>query len=229
MPNTDALTATLTEALGLPARLVGETACHLREAGMLSDDPGVEATPDHAVVLLLGLMAAPEPKDAPDCARLYRQLPFDHAARCELLDDGRFGWNDIDDTEPLVDDIRGMGETFGSFLASLIQAFNDASVTNLEPGEIIVGGGLGTASATVSFLVLADGVNVGGLARFSLEPLGGDRHPDDAPQARLDCYASVPGSIFAVMRKFFTGDADGPREAVMPRAEVADLLSEKWL
>ncbi len=227
MPNMDDLTATLTEALGLPLRLVNETAKHLREGGILLDDPGADAAPEQAVTLLLGLMVAPEPKDAPDCVRLYRQLPFDRAARCELLEDGRFGWNDIDDTEPVVDDFRCLGENFGSFLASLIQAYNIASTTNLEPGEIIVGGGLGTASATVSFLVLADGVNVGGLARFSLEPLGGDRHPDDAPQARLDCYASVPGSIFAVMRKFFTGDAEGPREAIIPRAEVADLLSEK--
>ena len=226
MNTTADLTATLAQALGLLARLVEETAKHLREAGMLPDDPGAEATPEHAVTLLLGLMVAPEPKDAGDCVRLYRQLPFDKVMCCEQLEDGRFGWNRVDDTNPVVANVRHTGETFGCFLVSLIQAYNNATIVNIEPAEINIGGGLGTASASVPFWVLTDEMNVAAVARFSLEPLGGDRHPDDAPQARLDCHATVPGTIFTVFRTFFTGHAEGPREVNWPHAAVADLISE---
>ena len=69
------LTATLAEALGLPRRLVDDTARYLREAEMLADG-GAPATVEHAVVLLLGLMAAPDPKDAPDAV---------HAAHSAIL------------------------------------------------------------------------------------------------------------------------------------------------
>ena len=227
MPTIDNLTDTLRGALGLPRRLVDETARYLREAGMLAAG-GAPATVEHAVVLLLGLMAAPDPKDAPDAVRLYRQLPLDRVTRCELMPDGRFETVQVSDEDPCVGDMCEFGSTFGPFLETLILACNTVEKVNIEIGEIVVGGGTGTVTASVHILVLAEGVDVGGVVQFTLAPLGGPcRHPDDAPRARLDCYACVPGSIINVFRKFFTGNADGPRKAVMSRAEVAALVTEK--
>ena len=226
MPTIDNLTDTLRSTLGLPRRLVTETARHLREAGMLAAG-GAPATVEHAVVLLLGLMVAPEPKDAPDCARLYRQLPLDRVTRCELMPDGRFETIQVPDEDPLVDDLQYLGTAFGPFLENLIRTLNATEGVNIEPGEIIVGGGTGTATASIHILLLADGVNVACAVQFTLAPLGGPcRHPDDAPLARLDCYASVPGSIFNVFRKFFTGSADGPRKAAISRADLVRLFQE---
>ena len=226
MPTIDNLTDTLRGALGLPRRLVDETARHLCEAGMLADG-GTSATVEHAVALLLGLMTAAEPADAPDAVRLYRQLPLDRLTRCELMPDGRFETIRVPDEDPVVADLQYFGTTFGPHLENLIRTLNAIEKVNIEPSELIVGGGTGTATASIHILVLADGAYVGCAVQFTLAPLGGPcRHPDDAPLARLDCYASVPGSIFAVLRKFFTGSADGPRKAIIPRAEVAGLLSE---
>ncbi len=227
MTTTSDLTATLAEALGLPRRHVDDTARYLREAGMLADG-GAPATVEHAVVLLLGLMAAAEPVDAPDAVRLYRQLPLDRVTRCELMPDGRFESVQLPDEDPCVDDMCAFGSTFGPFLETLILACNTVEEVNIEIGEIVVGGGTGTVTASVHILVLAEGVDVGGVVQFTLAPLGGPcRHPDDAPSARLDCYACVPGSIINVFRKFFTGSASAPRRAVMSRAEVAALVTEE--
>lgn len=222
------LTETLANALGLPRRLVEETARHLREAKMLPAGQNAQATVEHAVTLLLGLMAAPEPADAPDSVRLYRQLPFDRLTRCELMPDGRFETVRVCDEDPVVTDLQFFGTTFGPHLENLIRTLNAIEKVNIEPSEIIIGGGIGTATASIHHFILADGFNVACAVQFTLAPLGGPcRHPDDAPLARLDCYASVPGSIINVFHKFFTGNADGPRKAVISRAEVAALVTEK--
>lgn len=185
------------------------------------------ATVEHAVNLLFGLMAASEPADAPDAVRLYRQLPFDRVMRCELMPDGHFEAFQVADDDLVVTDLQYFGTAFGPHLENLIRTLNEIEEVNVEPSEIIVGGGTGTATASIHILVLADGVNVAWAVQFTLAPLGGPcRHPDDAPLARLDCYASVPGSIFNVFRKFFTGSATGPRKAIIPRAEVANILSD---
>lgn len=220
MTTTDKLTATLAEALGLPDRLVNETARHLREAKML---PAGEVTVEDAVTLLLGLMAAPDPESAPDCARLYAQLPFTRVTRTELMPDGRFETFDLFDDEPVVEELKELGETFGTFLTGFARGFNDTRELAIEPGNLIAGGGLGTAFASLQIFVLADGAHVAGSVQFSLEPQGGGRHPDDAPKARLDVYASMPGTIFNVLRSIFTGDSEGPRHVVMSKSEVHAL------
>ena len=221
------LTVTLADALGLPRRLVDETARHLREANMLADG-GALATVEHAVVLLLGLMAAPEPKDAPDSVRLYRQLPLDRVTRCELMPDGRFETVQVLDEDLFVADLHELGTAFGPHLETLIRTLSAIEEVDIEIGGISVGGGIGTATASIHILVLAEGVDVGGVVQFTLAPLGGPcRHPDDAPPARIDFFASVPGSIFSVFRKFFSGSASAPRKTAISRAEVAALVTEK--
>ena len=132
------LCAMLGNALGLPRRLAEETAGHLRAANMLPDGED-EAHIEHAVTLLLGLMAAPTPADAPDSARLYQQLPLDRVLRGELTPEGRTEMIDIADPEPLMGTIRELGETFGAFLASLVKFAEPGS--SVEPGEVVVGGG----------------------------------------------------------------------------------------
>lgn len=225
MPTTNALIKTYAQTLGQPRRLVDETARHLHEAGMLAkgDAP---ATAEGAMVLLLGLMAAPTPEDAPDCARLYAQIPLDHVMRSELMPDGRIESIRVPDDDPFLVDLAGLGDRFGHFLTSLIFGYSEASEMDTELGDILVGGGLGTATASVHMRPLADGVNIAGSVRFTLEPLGGGRNPDDAPRARLDVFACVPGTIWGVLREFFTDAQDGPRKLVQSSTEVANLLSE---
>ena len=225
MPTNRELCNVLADALGIEREVVDETVHHLRETKMLPDGEDTTATVDHAVTLLIALMGAPGPEDAPDSAQLYAQLPLDRVMRCESMSDGRFESIHVPDTDPFVEDLSQFGTTFGTFLAGLVSAFNEAPEVDIEPGEIIVGGGLGTATASINILALADSVNVGGTVKFSLAPMGGDQMPDDAPAARLDRYTIVPGPIFAVFRKFF-GSADGPRKVVLSRADMARLSQE---
>ena len=96
------LVQTLGAALGLPRQHVEDTARHLREAGMLPDDSGAEATVEGAVALLLGLMAAPDPKDAPACAQLYAQLPLVTIDRAELTARGSFKCTRLAEDLPFV-------------------------------------------------------------------------------------------------------------------------------
>ena len=157
-------------------------------------------------------------RDAPDCARLYAQLPLDRVTRGELTPDGRTEMVEIGEPSPLMDEVRDLGETFGSFLTSLIESAEPGS--SVEPGEIVVGGGPGTATGAVGFEIYDQIYPLAAFVKFTLAPLGGDRRPDDAPRARLDCYATVPGSIFTVFREFFTGDSEGPLEISPARTTV---------
>ena len=219
------LTATLTNALGLPRRLVDETAEHLREAGMLPGDAAVATTPEHAVVLLLGLMAAPEPKDAPNVARLYFQLPLDCVTRAEATPDGSTELFDISDPSPVMADVRDIGETFGAYLTSQVEFSKTDPDFFVQPGEIIVGGGPGTATGAVGIQIQDGNHFVCGFVKFSLAPLGGGRHPDDAPLARLDCHATVPDTIFEVLYRFFADAPDGTQKIARSHIENAPHLS----
>ena len=58
---------------------------------------------------------------------------------------------------------------------------------------------------------------------FTPVDFAGEWRPDDAPPARLDQQAIVPGAILPVLREFFTGDTKGPREVFMTRADLARL------
>lgn len=204
------LKSTLGDALGLPHRAVDETVRALRAANMLPIG-SVQATIEHAVVLLLALMAAPDPKAAPDCARLYAQLPLDCVTRTEPMPDGRTEMLTVADTAPLMADVRDLGESFGTFLASALRLFSGPPDATLEPGEIVVGGGLGTASAGVMLSVWNGSNSFVGYVKFSLTPMGAGCLPDDAAVARLDLHASVPGSIFTVLSGFLMEDQDSPR------------------
>ena len=228
MTTTRELCEVLAAALGLEPELVKGHAHALREAGPFATDEAdtddVQAEPEHAAVLLISLMSGVPPDKAPDAVRLFGGLPLDSVTRCELMLDGQFEAFRMSDVDPFMNDLAVLGETFGAFLAGLVRAFNETPEVNIEPGEIILGGGLGTASASVHILVLADGVDVGGTVQFTLAPMGGlCRPPDDAPPARLDRYASVPGVIFSIFRKFFTGDRDGPRKVPFSCAELTAL------
>ncbi len=217
MATIDDLTATLADALGLPRKMADGTARALREAGMLPDS-GAQASIEHAAVLLIALMAPQSSRSAPDSIDLYAGLLFERITRNELMPDGRFEIVTVADDDPFVENMRGLVDNFGEFLRSYIIAFNETPKMDSTPGEIIIGGGAGNPFAAMQFHVLADGVNVGGSIRFSLAPVGGGRHPDDAPVARLDSYTRVPGSIFQVLRNLFTGDTEGPRKEIIPRA-----------
>ena len=208
----DDLAATLASALGLSRKLVEDTARHLREASMLAkaDAP---ATAEHATTLLLALMAAPNPKNAPERARLYGGLPLSQVTRDEAFTNGSVQYLDVPDDDPLVDDCRALGDSLGEFLAHLIETYSFAPEINVKPGRIVLCGGLGDASAMISLSVVVDDFDIGGTVVFSMA--GGGCRPDDSPRARLDQNPSVPAEIFQVFREFFTSNVDGPREVVL--------------
>lgn len=215
MATTDDLTTTLADALGLPRKLADDTACHLREAEMLEEaDAPVNA--EHAVALLIGLMAAPTPADAPDCVRLYRALPFEGITGAMITPATHAEMFSASDTA-IITDVDDLGETFGAFLVSMVELSSGPAAPIFEPGEIVVGGGPGTAKAGV-MLTRGGNAPAMGFAKFSLAPLGADRLPDDAAVARLDSSITVPGAIFGVLREFFMADTTHPREATLGHA-----------
>ncbi len=228
MATTPVLIQTLSDSLGLERSTVDWTARQLREDGLLptgrrGPNCAAEVTVQHATNLLLALMAPASPRSIPARVDLYTQLPFEYITRSELMPDGRYEFFPVVGDDPFVDNMRGLGETFGEFLRSYIIAFNEIPEMDTRPGSVLVGGGAGNAFAAVQFFVLADGVDVDASVRFGLTPLGGGRHPDDAAVARLDNYTTVPGSVFQVFRGLLAGDSEGPRDAIMSRARVAEL------
>lgn len=174
----------LAAALGVERELVESHVHTLREAKLFPTDKGdtddAQAEPEHAAALLISLMAGAPPDKAPDAVRLFGGLPLDSVTRCELMLDGQFEAFRMSDDDPFMDDLAVLGETFGAFLAGLVRAFNETPEVNIEPGEIILGGGLGTASASVHILVLADGTDVGGTVQFA------DALDDLLPPQHLD-------------------------------------------
>ena len=217
---TDDLTATLASALGLPHPLVKDTASHLREASMLAE-ADAPATAEHATTLLLALMAAPNPKNATERARLYGGLPLSQVTRDEACTNGSVQYLDGPDDDPLVDDCRALGDSLGEFLTHLIETYSFADEMNIRPGRIALCGGLGDAAAMIGLSVLVDGFDIGGFVVFSMA--GGGHRPDDAPRARLDQSPSVSGEIFQVFREFLAGESEGPREVALAHEGAGGL------
>ncbi len=172
MANISDLIETLASALGLPHRLVEETAHHLREAKMLPDGEDAQATVEHAGVLLLALMAAPVPKAAPGSVETYNQLPLEQATVGGFMPDGRYEGERLAGDDLLLQDLNDLGETFGEFLDGLIWALTETPDAMPVPARITVGGGPGTTYATVDFLVSAGGIDRGCMVRFGLAGLG---------------------------------------------------------
>ncbi len=219
------LIQTLANALGLPRRLVEETAGHLCEAKMLPDGEDAQATVEHAGALLLASMAAPFPKAAPNSVRNYGQLPLDLVTSGYMLPDGKYEGEQVADDDPLKDDLNDLGETFGEFLDGLLSALIETPDVMPVPVQITVGGGLGTSYATVDFLVSAGGIDRACVVRFNLASFGGGQLPDDAAVARLDSSVTVPGAIFDVLREFFS-DVDCPRAGALAHGRAGGLRGD---
>jgi hypothetical protein len=226
------LIQTLASALGVERSVVADHARALRGVDMLSSG-STQATIEHAGILLLALMSAPDPKDAPSRVRIYNQLPLNQVSVGGFLPNGQYEGEQVADGDLLLQDLNDLGETFGEYLDGLIWALIEvpgAIDTIPIPARITVGGGRGTTYATVDFLVSAGGIERSCMVSFSLASFGGNRLPDDAPVARLDISVldisvTVPGSIFEVLRDFFS-NTDCPREAALAHVRAGDLQGE---
>ena len=216
----------LADVLGIERELVKDHASALREAGLFPDTDDDRAEPEHASALLISLMAGVPPAKAPDAVRLYANLPLARVRRGEM--DAHGGWEsgEIPADDPYFEGLRAYGDTFGEVLTCFITWFAKTTEADAEILEIVVGGGLGNATAAICFAPLIEDANVVGDIKFSLEPLGGGTVPDDAPRSRLDRQATIPGSIFSVLREFFTGASDGPRQVFISRADSAHQSQE---
>ena len=219
------LTATLADALGIEREVVADHAHHLFPNDN-ADTDDAQAEPEHAAALLISLMAGVPPAKAPDAVRLYGGLPLDCVDTGGTHQNGQWVSIRIPDDDPFMENLTTLGNPFGEFLAGLIGWFNEAPEIDFEVVNFVLGGGLGTASATIYFGVLIDGASVVGNIKFNLVPFGGGTLPDDAARCRLDREATVPGAILSVLREFFTGAPGGPREVFMSRADLARLSQE---
>ena len=217
---------TLSEALGLPHGGVDWTARALREGGLFPVGKGgrggagaAEVTAEHATSLLLALMAPPSPRSVPVRVNLFSNLPLARITPGELTPDGSIEMVDIADPSPLMRDFRGLGDTFGEFLATFVKSSAADPDFFVQPGEIMIGGGPGTATGAIALHIHNQVDIVTGFAKFTMTPLGAGYFPDDAPRARLDCHFTVPTSIFTVFGELF---ADSPEiRCLRPRTAPA--------
>ena len=219
MATTADLIEALSSALGVPQSEATIHVRRLREARLLPATKGgrgaaggASVNAEHAAVLLISLMSGVPATKAAETVTLYAGLPLEVVSRGELLPDGRFESFSIAEADPVMADIDTFGDTFGEFLAGLIEAYATAPETSIEPTMVMLGGGLGTASASVHLNALADARTVGAVVTFGMAPLGGGQRPDDAPRARLERHSCVPGTVFQVFRELFSGQAEGPRQ-----------------
>ena len=133
-------------------------------------------------------------------------LSMTHAAESDAasmtgrLPDGRFETLAVADDSSFVEEMRGMGDTYGEFLRSYVGAFDSIPEMDSVPDAIIVCGGAGNAFAVVQFLDLAGDLDVSGSVRFG-------RHSDDAPWAGLDNFTRIPGNVLQVLHDLFIGVA----------------------
>ena len=216
------LTTTLANALGLPRRMVEDTARRLRETDMLPDDDAPAAS-EHCAALLLGVMAAREPESSSQRVRLYGALPLDRITRNETFANSRVEYLDVPDDDPVIGVLREFGDSLGEFLSHLIEAHSSAPEISVKPGQIALFGGLGNASAMIFLSILVDGFDIGAAVVFSMASLGGGRMPDDAARARLDTAVSVPAEIFQVLREFLASGSEAPREVALPHDGAGGL------
>lgn len=205
------LIQTLASALGVEHEVVADYASHLREAELF---PGGDAQPEHAAALLMALMSGATPDKAPGAVRLYGGLPLESACRGRTRPDGIYESGTVPNGDPLIENVKTWGSHFAEALAALIASFNETPEIDYKVINFEMGGGPGTARAAIHFAPLTEGEEVMGNMTFSLIPLGGGVLPDDAPRARLERQAVVPGAILPILRECFTGDTGGPREVL---------------
>ena len=226
MASTSDLIETLADALGIEREVALDHARHLHQASgnfPIGDD-AVQAEPEQAAALLISLMSGLPPAKAADALLLYGGLRLESARRGATRHDGLFVTGKIPDNDPFMDFLKTWGSTYSEFLTALIVWFVEASAVDFEVISFATGEGPGTAFATISYAALIEGEEVVGDVKFSLLPFGGGFLPDDAPASRLDRHAVVPGAILPVLREFFGGGADGPREVLISRADFARAI-----
>lgn len=228
MNTTTDLCKILAAALGIEPAVVTDHARHLHEADgkFPISEVGTDAAragPEHAAALLISLMSGLPPAKASDALSLYGGLPLNCAHRAVEQVDGQLVGAKLQGDDPFMENLVAFGETFGEFLSCLIAWFNSTPGIDFEVISFVLGRGGGTASAIIYFAAFIEGQNVVGDVTFSF---GTDTIPHDGPRARMDTQAIIPGAILSILREFFTGSADGPREIVLSRAQVAGLLSE---
>ena len=219
------LTTTLADALGIERDVVSGHANALREAKLFPGDDD-RAEPEHVARMLISLMYGAPSADAAKTVTLFEKLPLDCAHRGMKADDGRWSSRRLPEDDPDMDILRSCGESFLTFLTALISLFNEAPETDFAVECITVGGGTGTVTALVYYKAFSEEVDISGSVKFSLAPYDAGYRPDDAPPARIERVSVVPGTIFPILRKMFTGNEDGPRKVFRSRADLAHLSQE---
>ncbi len=212
------LTQTLASALGIEPEVVKGHAHALCEAELFPGDDVDRAYPEHAAALLICLMSGVSPDKAPDAVRLYGGLPLDCIHRGVTRPDGTWEGGLVSGDDPLMEAFEALGSNFAEVLAAFIAWFNETPEIDYKVINFTMGGASGTASAVIYLTVFIEGEEVMGDVKFSLVPLGGGDLPDDAPRARLERQAIIPGAILPILRECFTSSTGGPREVFISRA-----------
>lgn len=227
MSTTRELCEVLAAALGVERAVVKSHAHALHEVGLFPSDEAdadeAHAEPEHAAALLVAIMGGGPPEKSPDAVRLYANLPLDRVHWGVTRPNGGWETGEIPAGDSYFEDIKTYGSAFGECLTCFIGWFAKTTEIDCKVLRIFLGGGLGNATAAIFCALLIENVNVVSEIKFSLQPLGGGAVPDDAPRARLDRSAVIPGAILPILREFFTGAPGGPREVFMSRADLARL------
>ena len=222
MTTTAGLAKLLALSLGIESEVVADHARHLFTDERTAEAAAAsQAQPEHAAALLISLMSGLPPAKAPDALALYGGLPLNCAHRGITQLDGQVLYTKLQgDNDPFIESVAAWGEIFAEFLASLIRWFNEAPEVGFEVINFTLGGGSRTASAVIYFAALVEGKPVIGDVKFSF---GTDTFSHDGPRARLEQQAVIPGAILPILREFFTGATDAPREVFMSRADWEQL------
>lgn len=225
MTTTADLGKLLASSLGIEPEVVADHVRHLFTGERTAEAAAAaQAQPEHAGALLISLMSGFPPAKALDALALYGALPLDCAHRGITLPDGQLVFTKLQgDDDPFIESVAAWGEIFAEYLSSLIGWFNEAPEVYFEVINFTLGGGPGIAIAFVYFAGLVEQETVLGDVKFSF---GTDTLSHDGPRARLEQQAIIPGAILPILREFFTGATDGPREVFMARADWTRLSQE---
>ena len=200
------LAETLCGAMGLHPDLGAMSIEYLTDHDML-EGGDAKAEPSHAAGLLIALAGSGEMYAPHKTVERYWDLPLIEPLISQFWD-RVVALEPMPDDDPIASHVRAQDGRFGDVLTSLISGYAFGEAVSIVPRIMTIGYGPGLTRADIHLFPAAPGeIRNGFILNFST---GETTLPDDAPRARLERTATVPGEIFDVLRETLAGKSAPP-------------------
>ncbi len=214
------LAETLCGAMGLRPDLGSMSIEYLTEHDML-EGGDAKAEPSHAAGLLIALAGSGEMCAQHKTVLRFWNLPLISATMGLITGELYGAYKPVDEDDPFVLPLRERDARFGDVLADTISDYAFYDEMAIQPGNITLGFGPGLTRADMTVLPAPPEIPNNVLLFFGT---GESMLPDDAAPARLERWATVPASIFDVLREALSGATEPPAVSLAARSESGQII-----